>query len=340
MAMNFWAAQQRARSRTKVYLAVFILLTFAVAIGAEWVVRDFNSPDYDERFPFVAVGFLVVTFGSALYHYSAYCAFGGGYVAESMGAYLVEPDTTDFTERQLLNVVEEIALAASLPTPAIYILRADGINAFAAGMTKEKAAICVTTGTLQMLNRDELQGVIAHEFGHIYNGDMRISLNVAAMLMGFFIVLTLAFRMLRFSSLTRSRSDNGRNGNPVMMAALVLMVAGAITYFFGSILKAMISREREYLADACAVQFTRNPNGIANALKKIAGVRTQNMPKEGMAYSHMYFDSPSFFGSIFATHPPILKRIAAIEGLTYIPEEWKKDIAEGAANNKTTQRGP
>lgn len=333
MAMNFWAAQQKARSRTKIYLVVFILLTFAVAFGAEWVMRDAEGQDYQPGFPFVAVGFLVLTFGSALYHYSCYAALGGSYVAESVGAYEVPSDTSDFRERQLLNIVQEMAVAAALPMPKVYILQTEGINAFAAGMTKDNAAITVTTGTLQQLNRDELQGVIAHEFGHIYNGDMRISLNLAAMLMGFFIVLTVALRMMRFAALTRRRSDEGRGGNPVMLAALILMVAGAITWFFGSLLKAMVSREREYLADACAVQFTRNPGGIANALKKIAGVRVSDMPKEGMAYSHMYFNNPSFFSGLFATHPPILKRIAAIEGLTYIPEEWKQDIERTTTGN-------
>lgn len=322
MAMNFWEAQRRAQSRTKIYLFVFVLITLGVAVGAELIMRNVAGPDYEQGLPLVGVGFLMITFGSALYHYSCYATYGGSYVAESVGAYQVTADTTDHKERQLLNIVEEVALAASLPVPPVYVLEAEQINAFAAGLTKDKAAITVTLGAMHQLSRDELQGVIAHEFGHIYNGDMRISLNLAAMLMGFFVVLYLAFRLLTMAGTSR-RSDNQKGGNPVMLAALVLMAAGAITWFFGSLLRAMVSREREYLADACAVQFTRNPAGISGALRKIAGAHPEDMPKEGMAYSHMYFDHPSFWGGLWATHPPISKRIAAIEGRTYIPEEWK-----------------
>lgn len=326
--MDFWEAQQRARSRTKLFLAVFILLTFGIAIGGEALMREAAGPDYNETgLPIVALLFLGITFGTALYQYMAYAAVGGGYVAESVGARLVSPNTNDFKERQLLNAVEEIALASGLPIPAVYIMEAEQINAFAAGLTKDKAAITVTRGSLAQLDRDELQGVIAHEFGHIYNGDMRISMQLAAMLMGFFIVLYLGFRMLRTSMFFRSsRREEGKGGNPFMVAVVILMAAGATTWFFGSILRAMVSREREYLADACAVQFTRNPNGIANALRKIAGAQVHDMPKEGAAFAHLYFDHGSLMGGLFATHPPIEKRIAAIEGRTYIPEEWKKGL--------------
>jgi heat shock protein HtpX len=313
MAMNFWEAQRKAKARTRVYLIIFIIMTLFVAVASEVIVRNVAGPEYQQSFPIVAAVFLVVTFGTALYQYACYSAYGGSYVAESLGGILASSESQDLRERQLLNIVEEVAIAAALPVPPVYILPAQEINAFAAGLTTEKAAIAVTEGALNRLNRDELQGVIAHEFGHVANGDMRMSMNLAAMLMGFFIVLYIAFRIAAF---TPQRRSDSKNGNPVLVAAFVLMVAGAITWFFGSVLRAMVSREREYLADACAVQFTRNPSGIANALRKIASLhdKVSDMPKEGMAFSHMYFDHPSFFGGIFATHPPIAKRIAAIEG--------------------------
>ncbi len=329
MAMNFWEAQRKARSRTKVYLTAFILMTLFVGVLAEILMEEVAGPDYQDGFPLVGTLFVIITFAVAFFYYGCYRAYGGSYVAESVGARRVDVNTTDPRERQLLNIVEEMALAAGLPSPPVYLLKADEINAFAAGLTKEKAAITVTTGSLMQLNRDELQGVIAHEFGHVYNGDMRISLQLAAMLMGFFIILYIAFRILAnmawFGGGRRSDNDN-KNGNPIVIAVFVMMIAGGITWFFGSVLRAMVSREREYLADACAVQFTRNPSGIANALRKIEGKQVQDMPKEGMAYSHMYFDHPSFWGGLFATHPPLEKRIAAIEGRTYMPEEWKKDL--------------
>lgn len=323
--MNFWEAQKRAKSRTSLYLFVFILFTFGIAIAAEWAMRSFAGPDYHPPLPYIGMIFLGITFSVAGFQYLMYRTQGGSYVAEAVGAYRINPNTRDVNERQLLNIVEEMAVAASLPVPPVYILEADQINAFAAGLRSDNAAITITDGALRRLSRDEVQGVIAHEFGHIYNGDMKISLRLAAMVMGFYIAFFLGLRVLQFSNLgeRRSRGNEKGNGSVVALAAVILFAAGAITWLAGTILKAMVSREREYLADACAVQFTRNPEGIANALRKIAKDHVQDMPKNGMAISHMYFNDRSFFSDIFATHPPIEKRIAAIEGKTYMPEEWK-----------------
>ena len=319
--MDFWEAQRRARKKTKVYLAAFILITIGMAVLIEVVMRD-SSPNYAQSFPLVGTLFLGITFCVAGFQYTMYRSLGGSYVAESVGARRVDPLSSNPVERQLLNIVEEIAISASLPIPPIYIIPADQINAFAAGLTPETAAIAITAGALKKLNRDEVQGVIAHEFGHIYNGDMGISLRLAAMVMGFFFVLYFALRILQFASLTGRNRSNQKGGNPIVLVALVLMGAGIFTWFAGSLLKAMVSREREYLADACSVQFTRQPDGIANALKKIALDQTQDMPKQGMAYSHMYLDNHSGFAAIFATHPSLKKRIEAILGKTYMPDEW------------------
>lgn len=330
MAMNFWEAQKRARSRTTRYLIVFILMTLVIAFLAEMAMQVFAQDSYDGSFPYVGLIFLAVTFGTAGFNYMNYLQFGGSYVAESLNAEPVDLRTRDPKERILLNIVEEVALACSLPMPAVYVLDSREINAFAAGTNPTNAAITVTRGTLDKLNRDELQGVIAHEFGHIYNGDMKISMRLAAMVMGFFIVSYIGLRLLNTSSYSRrDEEDEGdrKGGNPLAIAALILIVAGAVTWFFGSILQAMISREREYLADACSVQFTRNPSGIANALKKIAASTLSDMPKSGTPYAHLYFNEhQSFWQSLFATHPPLEERIKAIEGRTYIPEEWQNGL--------------
>jgi heat shock protein HtpX len=327
MSANFWELQRRARKKTTIYLSIFITITLAMAILIEITMRHLAQENYPADFPMLGVLFLAITFGVALFQYSMFQSYGGSYVAKSVGGKQIDPATQDPSERQLLNIVEEIAIASSLPTPPIFILDSEQINAFAAGLTKNHAAIAITRGALYKLNRDEVQGVIAHEFGHIYNGDMKISMRLAAMVMGFFFVLYIAFRFLQFSSYTRGSRDNRRNGgNPVLLAALLLMGAGAITWLAGSVLKAMVSREREYLADACAVQFTRNPDGIANALRKIGKDQVEDMPKQGMAYSHMYLDNHHGLNSLFATHPPLDKRIQAILGLEYLPPEWKKDI--------------
>lgn len=321
MAMDFWEAQRRARSRTAWYLIVFVFLTIGIAIGAEAAMRSFAGENYDPPLPYVGLAFLAITLLVAAFQYGRFRTQGGAVVAEAVGAYLVDPRTASLKEQQLLNVVEEIALAASVPIPPVYILPAKEINAFAAGLTPQDAVITVTVGTLTLLSREELQGVIAHEFGHIHNGDMMISMRVAAMVMGFFFVLYIGLRLLQISSFSDDREER-RGGNPLALAAVILFIAGAITWFAGSVLKSMISREREYLADACSVQFTRNPLGIANALRKIANEQVHDMPKSGMAYSHMYLEDTSIMSFLFATHPPIEKRIAAIEGRTYIPKEW------------------
>lgn len=330
MAMNFWEAQRKARTQTARYVSIFILFTLAIAVGAEFLMRALAGPDYDPPLPYIGLIFLGITFFVAWGQYSLYSTQGGSYVAESVGAYRIDPRTRDPSEIMLLNIVEEMAVAASVPLPAVYVLESDQINAFAAGMSKENAAITVTEGTLKRLNREEIQGVIAHEFGHIYNADMRISLRLAAMVMGFYFAFFLGLRILQFAGLSdrrRSRDDDKNGGgNIIALGAVVLFAAGAITWLAGTILKAMVSREREYLADACAVQFTRNPNGIANALRKIANDNVRDMPTDGASISHMYLNDRSFLSDIFATHPPIEDRIAAIEGRTFMPEEWKADL--------------
>lgn len=333
MVMNFWAAQQRARSRTSLYVTLFFILTFITAAITEYAMRIFAAESYHPNFPLVGFVYLAITFVVAGFEYMMYKSQGGSYVAEMVGARAVDPRTKDSKERQLLNVVEEMALAASLPIPPVYIIdNSNEINAFAAGVNPENAAITVTWGTLQRLNRSELQGVIGHEMGHVYNGDMKISMRLAAMVMGFFFVIYIAMRILQFSSFRRD--DEKKGGNPIVIAALILMVAGAMTWLFGSILKAMVSREKEYLADACAVQFTRDSSGIANALRKIAGEQEHDMPANGMSYSHLYLDNHSGINALFATHPPIEKRIEAIEGGTYKPDQWPPAPPTESDDNK------
>jgi heat shock protein HtpX len=317
MAMNFWEAQRQAKTKTILYLVLFFVLTVLTSIVAEFAMRTF-APDYQSDFPFIGISLIGLILIVAGFNYMNYLQSGGKYVAESVGGRLVNPGTRDPKERQLLNIVEEIALATSLPIPPVYIIDAQEINAFAAGTSPDNAAIAVTRGCLATLNRDELQGVLAHEFGHIFNADMLIGMRVAAMIMGFFIVSYLGLRMLQMASYSRSGNGDKKEGNPIALIALIFMLAGALMWFFGSILQAMVSRQREYLADASSVQFTRNPLGIASALRKIQNSHLSDMPKSGQAFAHMYFNEhPSFWQLMFATHPPLSKRIAAIEGNEY-----------------------
>lgn len=313
MAMNFWLAQERAKKNTRILVVAFIALTLAVAAIGEYILRLFFENYAYTDFPYAAFFFVLITFIVAVINYSIYQSKGGSYVAEALGARLVNPRSSEPRERQLLNIVEEMSIATSLPIPEVYILQTDQINAFAAGTTPENACVCVTTGALSKLSRDELQGVIGHEFGHIYNHDSKLSMRLAAMLMGFFFIFYIALRMLQFSAYQRGE----RRANPILLVALIMVGSGILSYFAGTILSSMVSREREYLADASSVQFTRNPEGLVSALKKIEKeTNVAKMPVAGMAYNHLYFDHRTFT-NLFATHPPIQKRIEAILGHTY-----------------------
>lgn len=319
MAMDFWETERRAKSKTALYLFIFTALAFVAGALGEWAMRIFAWDSYgNPDIPYVGLGFLGLTFCVAGFNYMNYVQSGGSFVAESVGARRVDPYTQNAKERQLINIVEEIAIAASLPIPPVYILEAKEINAFAAGTNPDNAAITVTTGSLHLLNRDELQGVLAHEFGHIYHRDMTIGMRVAAMVMGFFIVTYIGLRLLEGSAYSRRSDEDRRGGNPLVVLALIFLIGGSLTWFFGSILQAMVSRQREFLADASSVQYTRNPSAIAGALKKIAGSTVSDMPRSAKPFSHLYFNEPaSFWSRIFATHPPIEERIAAIEGGEY-----------------------
>jgi heat shock protein HtpX len=320
--MNFWAAQAKAKRRTKYLLLAFIAILFIVGYGADEILR-FNYPkDYRTPYPLFGLAMASVILLVALSQFMGFKAQGGGFVARQAGGRRIFAHHADFKERQLLNIVEEMALAAALPLPEIYVI--DGrkeLNAFAAGLTQNTAAIAITEGALHAFTRDELQGVIAHELGHIYNKDMRISMYLAAMLAGLFFLVVWGYKLFYYSSASQRVSKEGRNETPIVVViALLLTLSGAITWFLGLILRAMISREREYLADASSVQFTRTTEGLCNALRKIERSTVRDMPASEMAYSHLYFNPTSLMDSLFATHPPVKKRIKALEGGTYTSE--------------------
>ncbi len=235
-------------------------------------------------------------------------------MAEQLGGTRVGADTTDPLKRRLRNVVEEMAIASGVPVPQVYVLeREAGINAFAAGYSPANAAIAVTRGALVNLNRDELQGVIAHEFSHVLNGDMRLSTRLIGLLFGLTVIAMIARTILRLAP----RGGGGRKGGGgilvIFLAALVVLALGWIGLFFGRLIQAAVSRHRESLADASAVQFTRDPQGLRNALVKIgalgAGSRFADADAEEVA--HLLFAEG--IGRAFATHPPLVERIREID---------------------------
>jgi Zn-dependent protease with chaperone function len=233
---------------------------------------------------------------------------GGGYVARSVGGVRVERGTPDPKRRQLHNIVEEMALASGVPMPEIYVLeQEEGINAFAAGHTPANAAVAVTRGALQRLNREQLQGVIAHEFSHILNGDMRLSIRLMGLVFGLMAVALVGRTLMRFSG-----SDEKR-AMPVLMLGLGIAVIGQIGFWGGRILQAWISRKRECLADASAVQFTRNPDGLRDALIRAAafGSKRRYASAAMEEVAHMLFVPGA--QAWLATHPPLLERISALD---------------------------
>ena len=240
-------------------------------------------------------------------------ASGGGSVARAMGGTLVEADSRDPLRRRLNNVVEEIALASGVPVPEVYVLEQESaINAFAAGYAPADAAVAVTRGALEKLNRNELQGVIAHEFSHILNGDMRVNIRLMGVLFGILMLALVGRRVLMHAHLV-GRGSRDKGGVAVLAIAAALMAVGYLGLFFGRWIKAAVSRQREYLADASAVQFTRDPDSIGGALKKIAVYSESSLLNvDSEEVSHMLFGAGRRM-SLMSTHPPLVDRIKRVD---------------------------
>ncbi|HHX8292905.1 M48 family metallopeptidase [Vibrio diabolicus] len=329
--MNFFDHQDTARQRTGLLVFLFSLavvtITGLVSVLSIGIYYGVTGEHFDQETALTYVllcfaGVLLVVAISSMVRLSALTSNGGRGVAESIGGKLISSNTLDAKHRQLLNVVEEMAIASGIPVPPVYVMQEErGINAFAAGMSIDDAVIGVTQGALDSFTRDELQGVIAHEFSHILNGDMRLNTRLIGVLFGITCIAHFGHLVLdnthHTSRVSRSSSDSDKGFAVIMLIAIICLVLGWIGTLFGSMIKAAISRQREFLADASAVQFTRNDQGIAGALKKIgshmAGSSLNTKASDEM--SHMMFGQSklSGFSGLFATHPPLEERIRRIE---------------------------
>jgi Zn-dependent protease with chaperone function len=323
--MDFFQQQERARKKTKwlvLYFSIAVILIiammyFVVLLGYFYAGlqhhRYFNSSqEFALWNPNVLVGSVVIT----LTIIALGCAYkinelaeGGSALAESLGGRLVKSNTTDLDERKLLNVVEEMSIASGVAMPQVYVLdEENGINAFAAGHSTSDAVVAVTHGAMKLLSRDELQGVIGHEFSHILNGDMKLNLRLIGILFGILCIATIGRILLR---------ARGRNAAPPVFLGILLLCIGSVGVFFGRLIQAAVSRQREFLADASSVQFTRNPGGLSGALQKIGGygfgswLVNDQAPDAG----HLFFGNgnPRPLFSMMATHPPLEERIQAID---------------------------
>jgi Zn-dependent protease with chaperone function len=324
--MDFFAQQDKTRRKTKLLVfyfaiavtALIVAVYFATLIIFAGAQSHYHRYGQEAQFALwnpqlflgVTGGVLVVILIGSSYKTMALSA-GGSAVSEMMGARPVSPNATDPDERKLLNVVEEMAIASGVPVPQVYVMDdEDGINAFAAGHKPGDATITVTRGCMKLLSRDELQGVIGHEFSHILNGDMRLNLRLMGIIFGILCLAIIGRVLLQ----TARGGGRGRGQNPLPLLGLVLLVIGYIGVFFGRLIQAAVSRQREFLADASSVQFTRNPGGITGALKKIGGLG-ETGSRLGHAHaeelSHMFFSngiSEPFIG-LLETHPPLTERI-------------------------------
>jgi Zn-dependent protease with chaperone function len=326
--MNFFEHQDLARRNTFLLVLLFGLavVTIILAVyGLIWlalsetvIVNGVSSTRFSipalPLLALVTVGTLAVIGGGSMTK-MAQLGQGGHGIAQQLGGRRVDVATDDAAELRLLNVVAEMALAAGTPIPTVYVLdQEQGINAFAAGKTPEDAVIGVTRGCLEHLSRDELQGVIGHEFSHILNGDMGLNFQLIGIIHGLLTIYILGRLMLRTGYVPGCNRDR-KEGNGILMLGLGLMAIGLIGVLFGRLIKSGISRQREFLADASAVQFTRNPNAIADALRKIGQVSVGSRMASPMAEtaSHLFFGESSLglasLGGWFATHPPLKERI-------------------------------
>ena len=326
--MNFFESQAQAKVQTTrllilfgaavitliVITNIFVMAAFGfIELEDQGLTLEFIKNQFDwNTFGFVAILVsMSILIGSAFKIHSL--SSGGKVIAKSLGGSLVSHSNGELKTQTLLNVVEEMAIASGTPVPEVYILNNEsGINAFAAGFTIDDAVIGVTQGALDYFTREELQGVIAHEFSHIVHGDMRLNMRLVGVLHGILSIGQLGHDILNFTNSDR-RSGSGQ----VLAFGIGLMVIGYSGTFFGNMIKASISRQREYLADASAVQYTRNRYGIANALLKIGGYSKGSCLDTGQApaMSHAYFSNgiKSKLQSVFATHPPIELRVKAID---------------------------
>jgi Zn-dependent protease with chaperone function len=326
--VNFFERQQAAKGTTiklVVLFAAAVIALVAVIDGVVFgVMHSRQATTSSISGVLIAVtGITLLVIAAGMISKTISLRQGGAAVAASVGAVPVDPTTSDPQLRRFVNIVEEMSIASGVPTPKLFVLQSEpGINAFAAGFTPADAAITVTAGALQQLNRDELQGVIGHEFSHVLNGDMRLNIKLIGLLSGILLIGLIGLRVLQFGG--GRGGDRDKNGAPILAIAVAMMVLGFVGVFFANLIKAAVSRQREWLADASAVQFTRQTTGLEGALKKIAGVPTGSALRDSRSaheVSHMLFgEGGRSFAQLFATHPPLDARIKALDP-SFRPEE-------------------
>ncbi|MSR69664.1 MAG: hypothetical protein EXS17_04885 [Phycisphaerales bacterium] len=308
---SFFEHQDRAQSATLWLVVLFLFGAFGVTAAITLLMALFIPNSVP-----LAIGVSALMIAIPFFFKLSTVGSGGAVVAQSLGGTRIDPASRDPHERKILNIVEEMAIASGMPVPPVYVLDEECINAFAAGTLPSNAVIGVSRGAIETLTRDELQGVMAHEFSHIFHGDMRINMRAIAAIFSVMAVGYIGYFILRttmYSPRTSRRSD-GKATAGIALLGIGLIVVGCIGTFFGRLMQAAISRQREFLADASAVQYTRNPAGIAGALAKIAQQSSGAMHHaEASQFNHMLFAEG--VSTLFASHPPLPLRIERIRSM-------------------------
>ncbi len=321
--MDFFEQQERARRQTSKLVFYYILAVIGIIVSIYLVIHvaAFKEVGWNPAmFLWTAVITITVILLGSLYK-MVQLAQGGSAVASMLGGRPISIQTANAAERRLLNVVDEMAIASGLASPEVYVLdHEQSINAFAAGKTPGDAVIGVSRGCIDKLSRDELQGVIGHEFSHILNGDMRLNIRLISLLAGILLIAMIGYWIMRLTSSSSSSSSRKDSNNAVIaiiLFGLALLVIGFVGVFFAKLIKCAVSRQREFLADASSVQFTRNPAGIGGALRKIANDGSGIKASSAEEISHMFFCNglTGFLSGMFSTHPSIPERLSAIEGV-------------------------
>ena len=335
--MDFFESQERAKRNTSWLVALFIMGVIATVVSVHVVLSLAVSRGnvFDPSMFALSVGSVLAVVGVGTAVKFAQMSHGGAAVAQAMGGTQVDPASRDPDERRVLNVVEEMALARGVRVPPIYLMEDQTINAFAAGNSEQDSVIGVTRGCIHALSRDELQGVMAHEFSHIFHRDTRLNMRLVAWLGGIFAVSMVGRILIRSQMYSRPSRDKNNSAAVGLGIGVALFIIGIVGYFFGRIIQSAVSRQREFLADASAVQYTRNPDGIAGALEKIArGAGSQLSAPAAAEFSHFFFANG--IASLFSTHPPIEDRIARIRGAKMVAAGVTAVAATGANAPTTT----
>ncbi len=383
--MDFFAAQDNAHKRTGQLVGLLVagVVTMIVAVYfatmlvvhlAGGYLRKYEYGDgygqgsavdawveqeivwWDPRVALAVFVFMLLLVGGGYLYRWAQLRSGGERVAEMLGGRRIDLDTLDQAERRALNVVEEMAIASGMPVPPVYVMPSDAINAFAAGHTVDQAVIGLTEGCIDRLNREQLQGVVAHEFSHIFNGDMRLNVRLVAVINGVMVLGVVGYFMWRYIGYAMLWGGGGRgkknDGMPIALAIMVLGLLLCVIGFAGTLvarlIQAAVSRQREFLADASAVQYTRETDGIAGALRAIGGApRNTKLAAETSQFNHMFFNQA--MPSLFASHPPLPERIARLEGISteqvgelrpkLSAEEASRRWAKGMSERKVEHQG-